>query len=69
LKTTNCTFQEVNNIFCFAVGIAVYDEFFFCMCAAEFLCEHCQNIVENGIIPKLIKKKGPPQCGIYTLGQ
>ena len=25
--------------------------------------------VENGIIPKLIKKNGPPQCGIYTLGQ
>jgi hypothetical protein len=28
LKTTNCTFQEVDNIFCLAVGIAVYDEFF-----------------------------------------
>ena len=26
LKTTNCTFQEVDNIFCLAVGIAVYDE-------------------------------------------
>jgi hypothetical protein len=38
LKTTNCTFQEVDNIFCLAVGIAVYDEFFFCMCAAEFVC-------------------------------
>ena len=38
LKATNCTFQEVNNIFCLAVGIAVYDEFFSCMCAAEFLC-------------------------------
>ena len=38
LKTTNCTFQEVDNIFCLAVGIAVYDEFFSCMCAAEFLC-------------------------------
>jgi hypothetical protein len=25
LKTTNCTFQEVDNIFCLAVGIAVYD--------------------------------------------
>jgi hypothetical protein len=36
LKTTNCTFQEVDNIFCLAVGIAVYDEFFSCMCAAEF---------------------------------
>ena len=35
LKTTNCTFQEVDNIFCLAVGIAVYDEFFSCMCAAE----------------------------------
>jgi hypothetical protein len=32
LKATNCTFQEVDNIFCFAVGIAVYDEFFSCMC-------------------------------------
>jgi hypothetical protein len=38
LKTTNCTFQEVDNIFCLAVGIAVYDEFVSCMCAAEFLC-------------------------------
>ena len=38
LKTTNCTFQEVDNIFCLAVGIAVYDEFFSCVCAAEFLC-------------------------------
>ena len=38
LKTTNCTFQEVDNIFCLAVGIAVYDEFFSCMCAAECLC-------------------------------
>ena len=24
LKTTNCTFQEVDNMFCLAVGIAVY---------------------------------------------
>ena len=38
LKATNCTFQEVDNIFRLAVGIAVYDEFFSCMCAAEFLC-------------------------------
>ena len=38
LKATNCTFQEVDNIFRLAVGIAVYDEFFFCMCAAEFVC-------------------------------
>jgi hypothetical protein len=38
LKATNCTFQEVDNIFCPAVGIAVYDEFFSCMCAAELLC-------------------------------
>jgi hypothetical protein len=28
-----------------------------------------KNIFENGMIPKLIKKNGPPQCGIYTLGQ
>jgi hypothetical protein len=38
LKTTHCTFQEVDNIFCLAVGIAVYDDFFSCMCAAEFVC-------------------------------
>jgi ribosomal protein L39E len=38
LKTTNCTFQEVDNMFRFTVGIAVYDEFFSCMCATEFLC-------------------------------
>jgi hypothetical protein len=37
LKATNCTFQEVDTIFCLAVGIAVYYELFFCMCAAEFL--------------------------------
>jgi hypothetical protein len=38
LKATNCTFQEVDNIFRLAVGIAVYDEFFSCMYATEFLC-------------------------------
>ena len=38
LKTTNCTLQEVDNIFCPAVGIAVYDEFLSCMCAAECVC-------------------------------
>ena len=38
VKATNCTFQEVENIFRLAVGIAVYDEFFSCMCAAEFVC-------------------------------
>jgi hypothetical protein len=38
VKATNCTFQEVDNIFRLAVGIAVYDEFFSCMCAAECLC-------------------------------
>ena len=38
LKAANCIFQEVDNIFCLAVGIAVYDEFFSCICAAEFLC-------------------------------
>ena len=38
MKTTNCTFQEVDNIFCLAVDIAVYDDLFSCMCAAECLC-------------------------------
>jgi hypothetical protein len=38
LKATNCTFQEVDNSLCLAVGFAVYDEFLFCMCAAELLC-------------------------------
>ena len=38
VKATNCTFQEVDNMSRLAVGIAVYDEFFFCMCATEFLC-------------------------------
>jgi hypothetical protein len=38
LKATNCTFQEVENIFRRAVAIAEYDEFFSCVCAAEFLC-------------------------------
>ena len=37
LKATYCTFQEVDNIFLLAVGIAVYDEFFSCMCT-ELLC-------------------------------
>ena len=41
LKATNCTFQEVDNRLCLAVGIAwffiaVYDKLFSCMCAAEF---------------------------------
>ena len=36
LKARNCTFQEVDNIFRLAVGITLYDEFFSCMCAAEF---------------------------------
>jgi hypothetical protein len=38
LKATNCTFQEVDNIFCLAVGIAVCEELFSRMCAAEVLC-------------------------------
>ena len=38
VKAANCTFQEVDNIYRLTVGIAVYDEFFSCMCAAEFLC-------------------------------
>ena len=38
LKATNCTFHEVDNIFRLAVGIAIYDEFFSCMCAAELVC-------------------------------
>ena len=37
-KATTCTFQEVDTNFCLAVGIAVYDEFFSCMCPAEILC-------------------------------
>ena len=45
LKATNCTFQEVDNIFCLAVGIAVYDEFLFfsCMCALEFFVRHTSS--------------------------
>ena len=31
LKTTNCTFQEVDNIFCLAVGIAVCVLLNFCV--------------------------------------
>ena len=38
LNATNCTFQEVANIFCLAVGIAVYDELFPCMCMYGFMC-------------------------------
>jgi hypothetical protein len=38
LKATNCTFQEVDNMFRVAVSITVYDELFSCMCAAECLC-------------------------------
>ena len=38
LKATNCTFEEVDNIFRLTVGIAVYDEVFSCMCADEFVC-------------------------------
>ena len=36
LKATNCTFQAVDNVFCLTVGIAAYDEFFSCNCAASF---------------------------------
>ena len=35
---TNCTFQEVDDICRVAGGSAVYDEFFFCKCAPEFVC-------------------------------
>ena len=38
LKATNCTFQEVDNMFRLTVGIAVYDDFFSCMCATAFMC-------------------------------
>ena len=38
LRTTSCTFQEVDSVFCLAVGVAVCDGFFSCVCAAEFLC-------------------------------
>jgi hypothetical protein len=31
-KATHCTFQEVDNISRLAVGIAIYGEFFSCMC-------------------------------------
>jgi hypothetical protein len=43
LKATNCTFQEVNNTFRLAVGIAVYDEFFSSMCAADQYKENKTN--------------------------
>ena len=38
LKVTNCTFQEVDDIFRLAGDSAVHDEFFFCRCAPEFAC-------------------------------
>ena len=38
VKATNCTLQEVDNIFRLAIGITVYDEFFSRMCATEFWC-------------------------------
>ena len=37
LKSTNCTFQEVDNIFCLAVGIAVY---FSPVCVLLNFCVH-----------------------------
>ena len=43
LKTTNCTFQEVDNIFCLAVGIAVYDELFSSMCALDVFARHTSS--------------------------
>ena len=46
LKTTNCTFQEVDNIFCLAVGIAVYD---------------LRAYIANNIIPKGLHIKLTPQ--------
>ena len=38
LKATNCTFQEVDDIFRLAGGSAVYDEIVFCSCAPEYSC-------------------------------
>jgi len=38
VKATNWTFQKVDTIYRPAVGIAVYDELFSCMCATELLC-------------------------------
>jgi hypothetical protein len=35
---TEIASEKVDTIFRLAVGIAVYDEFFSCMCAAEFVC-------------------------------
>jgi hypothetical protein len=37
--------------------------------SADISDQRATMILENGIIPKLIKKNGPPQFGIYTLGQ
>ena len=50
--TTNCTFQEVDNIFCLAVGITVYDEFFSCMCATEFWIRKLKTLSPNGFNEK-----------------
>ena len=38
LMGANCTLQEVDDIFRLAVGSAVYDEWFFCICAPECVC-------------------------------
>jgi hypothetical protein len=38
LDTFTNNVQEVDYIFPLAVGISVYDDFYSCMCAAEFLC-------------------------------
>ena len=38
LKAIHCTFQQVDNIFCLAVGIVVYDEFFSSMLLTDFVC-------------------------------
>jgi hypothetical protein len=45
LKATNCTFQEVNNMFCLAVGIAVYDAFLFfsCMFTLDVFVRHTSS--------------------------
>jgi hypothetical protein len=38
LKATNCTFQEVDNIFCLAVGIAVYKNYnIYCLCSCFYI--------------------------------
>ena len=66
LKTTNCTFQEVDNIFCLAVGIAVYDELFSCMCALDVFACHTSSRITFLTLTIVGRSRGDVSPIVYS---